>query len=101
MLERCPRCGLRFEREPGAFLGAVAINYGVTGLAFIAVLIAVVAATAPDVPIAALTIAGLVVTTVVAVGFYPFSKTLWVAIDLLLHRMDRQDADPYRRSGFG
>jgi hypothetical protein len=26
---------------------------------------------------------------------YPFSKTFWVAIDLLLHRMDRADREQF------
>jgi len=29
MLERCPICALRFEREPGYFLGAMYISYSV------------------------------------------------------------------------
>lgn len=28
----CPDCGLRFEREEGFYLGAMALNYGVTCL---------------------------------------------------------------------
>ena len=28
--ETCPVCGLRFEREPGYFVGAIYLNYGVT-----------------------------------------------------------------------
>jgi hypothetical protein len=27
MNERCPVCGLRFEREPGYFLGALYVSY--------------------------------------------------------------------------
>jgi hypothetical protein len=27
MLERCPRCGHRFEREPGFFQGAMYVSY--------------------------------------------------------------------------
>jgi hypothetical protein len=27
MHERCPRCGLRYQREPGYFLGAMYISY--------------------------------------------------------------------------
>jgi hypothetical protein len=29
MHERCPVCSLKFEREPGYFLGAMYISYGV------------------------------------------------------------------------
>ena len=32
MRPQCGHCGLRFEREPGYFLGAIYINYGVTAL---------------------------------------------------------------------
>jgi uncharacterized protein (DUF983 family) len=30
MHERCPVCGLRFEREPGYFLGALYVSYAVS-----------------------------------------------------------------------
>lgn len=40
MFERCPVCDLRFEREPGYFLGAMYISYGL-GVATIALLVAV------------------------------------------------------------
>lgn len=33
MHDRCPNCGLRFNREAGYFLGAMYISYGL-GLAF-------------------------------------------------------------------
>ena len=36
MYERCPECGLKFEREQGYFLGAMYIGYGL-GIAAIAV----------------------------------------------------------------
>ena len=32
MHERCPNCGVKFEREPGFFLGSIYINYGLTAL---------------------------------------------------------------------
>lgn len=31
----CPQCGLKLEREEGFFLGAMALNYGVTCLVFL------------------------------------------------------------------
>jgi len=30
MHERCPACGLRFEREPGYFLGAMYVSYALS-----------------------------------------------------------------------
>lgn len=29
MHERCPECELKFEREPGYFLGAMYVSYGI------------------------------------------------------------------------
>lgn len=37
MYERCPVCDLQFAREPGYFLGAMYISYGL-GLAVVAVI---------------------------------------------------------------
>jgi len=35
MHERCPVCDLKFEREPGYFLGAMYVSYGI-GIVFVA-----------------------------------------------------------------
>jgi uncharacterized protein (DUF983 family) len=32
MLERCPQCGLKYERGPGYYLGSAYINYGMIAL---------------------------------------------------------------------
>src|SRR5262245_21015003 len=37
MYERCPVCDLKFEREPGYFLGAMYISYGL-GVIFVALI---------------------------------------------------------------
>ena len=91
MAERCPRCGFRLDQGDGAFLGAMAINYGVAGILFITLLVVWVALTAPNVPVVPLLVTSLVVTGGAILLFYPFSKTIWAAIDVLLHRMDRTD----------
>ena len=93
MVESCPRCGLRFEREEGAFLGSLSLNYAVTGLALIALLLLWMVVWYPDLDARVATFGALAVLAVVPALFYPYSKTLWAAIDLLLHRMDPQDAD--------
>jgi uncharacterized protein (DUF983 family) len=79
MVPDCPRCGLHFEREPGYWTGALAINIAV-----------IFAFTVPDVPVGP-TLAVLVPVMVLGpILFYPFSKTLWMAVDYgILHRLDR------------
>jgi uncharacterized protein (DUF983 family) len=93
--ERCPRCGLPLEREAGAFLGSMVVSYTVTCVVAVGVLGAWVAATVPAVPVVPIVAAGSAIVVGLPILIYPISKTVWVAIDLLLHRMDRQDRDRF------
>jgi hypothetical protein len=89
MVDRCPRCRYTFAREEGFFLGAFVINFGATlaGLALImGALIAVLATGGAHGAIVAVAVAAALEAIVVPVVFYPFSKTLWSAIDLVMHR---------------
>ena len=90
MVDRCPRCGLPFERGEGYWLGAIAVNLGVTELVFGLLVVAIAVPTWPHVPWLLLTVAGIAVNIAFPIFFYPFSKTIFVAFDLLLlHAGDR------------
>jgi uncharacterized protein (DUF983 family) len=91
MVERCPRCGLHFEREEGYWTGAVAINTIATEVVFVILLVAVVVRTWPDVPMVRLLVAGVLLNALFPFLFYPISKTLWVAIDLILHPLEERE----------
>lgn len=82
MAAECPHCGHRFEREQGLWLGAVIVNTAVTFALFISIGIAIISATWPDVPWTAVLIVTLVFNGLFPFTFYPFSKTIWVALDL-------------------
>jgi uncharacterized protein (DUF983 family) len=90
---RCPTCGLRFEREEGYWVGAMIVNLAATMVAFFVVLMGGILLWWPDVPWGALTVITVAVCAAVPVLFYPWSKTIWMALDVLLHRMDAQDHD--------
>jgi uncharacterized protein (DUF983 family) len=81
MASDCPNCHLHFEREPGYWVGAVAINTIVVGILFTIVLIAWSAATIPDIPWVPILMAEIPLMGLGPAAFYPFSKTLWVAVD--------------------
>ena len=81
MVPDCPRCALHFEREPGYWVGAVAINTMVIGMLFTIVTVTVSAATIPDIPWVTLLMAEIPLMAIGPGAFYPFSKTLWVAVD--------------------
>lgn len=76
----------------------MALNYGVTGVAFIALLVIWLVVELPDVELIPLMAASVAVTVVVPLLFFPFSKTIWVAVDLLLHRVDTRDPDSIARA---
>jgi uncharacterized protein (DUF983 family) len=84
----CPRCGLQFEREEGAFLGSLTINYGVTGIVFFALLVGWMIVTHGNVRWIPLVLASVAVVIVVPVLFYPFAKMLWAGLDYLILRSD-------------
>lgn len=82
MRERCPGCGLRFERTEGHWLGAVTVNTIAT-FGFVAVAMAVGLALTWE-RRAWLAVAGPVMVAAVLFGmvFDPWSRTLWTAFDL-------------------
>lgn len=82
MVERCPRCGLRFEREEGYWVGAMTMNIGVTELLFAVLLVVAITLTWPEIPVWPLVAVGVVINGLFPVLFYPFSKTIWLAVDL-------------------
>lgn len=100
MAEACPRCALPLGQEEGGFLGAMALNYGFAGVLFLTILAVWALATAPDVPVVPLLAVSLGVVAASILLLYPTSKTLWAAIDLLLHRMDRGDRERFE-AGLG
>jgi uncharacterized protein (DUF983 family) len=84
MVAKCPRCGLEFDREPGWVLGAMTINTAFTFLAIFATMLTGFVLTYPDIAVAPVAIATVTAGALAAVIGYPFSKTLWIAIDLAM-----------------
>lgn len=87
--ERCLRCGILFEREEGYWLGAILINTAITIALFGLGSVWWAVATWPDPPWGALTGAGIAFNLVFPILFYPFSKTLWFAIEITAHPASR------------
>jgi len=79
MHDRCPSCGLHFNREPGYFLGAMYISYGL-GLAVIFAFAAILCAlTHWRVDKIAIWAILLFLPFVPMVTF--FSRVLWIYLD--------------------
>jgi len=84
----CPSCGLSFNRDNDATVGWIIVNLGVTEIVFVALAFAVLLATWPNVPWTGLTAVAVAVNGLLPLLLVPFSRTVWAAIELLLHRMD-------------
>lgn len=85
LLDECPRCGLRYEREEGYWLGAILINTVATiGLFGLGTTLWAIA-TWPDPPWGLMTAVGIGFNLLVPILFYPYSKALWVAIEITAH----------------
>jgi uncharacterized protein (DUF983 family) len=99
IVDNCPRCGLHFEREEGYWAGALAINIGLTAGVFAIVFIVGLALTAPDVPVVEMLAVLVPLMIIVPIVYYPFSKTMWMAVDraLLQHLDPRERLDEQMR----
>jgi len=80
--EECPQCGYRFEREDGYFLGAYTVNLVLAELVALGGMVVLLITTSLD----ALSLLAITLpfVAVVPILFYPFSRTFWMAIDLLI-----------------
>lgn len=103
MKESCDRCGLKFEREPGYWVGATIINTTVIFATFLIVFLVGIVATWPDVPWVRLLVALAIVNIVIPIAFYPVSKTLWSALEMGWNPIGPDDTgvveDPGRLQG--
>jgi uncharacterized protein (DUF983 family) len=92
MGDRCPSCGLRLERgEQGYIVGAYMFNIIAAELLFAAIAAGVVVATWPSPPWGALQWGGAALMIAAPLACYPFSKTLFLAFDLLFRPPQPED----------
>ena len=82
MNEPCPRCGLRFEREPGYWTGAMVASYALGVPVLLLIVAALWLLTGWDI------VAVLIVGDVLFLGAAPFiwrySRVLWLYVDWVI-----------------
>jgi Na+(H+)/acetate symporter ActP len=84
----CSKCGLRFEREPGYWVGAVIINTAVVFGTFVVVFGGLVLTTWPEVPWALVLAVTVLANATIPIALYPISKTIWLALELSWHPLE-------------
>jgi uncharacterized protein (DUF983 family) len=95
--DRCPHCDLRFEKEEGGFLGAMTLTYGLAMVVWLAVLVGVLIATVPDVPVVPLIVASVAIMVAVPLLTYPNMKGTWAAVEYLVERSQPEYRPPMQR----
>lgn len=94
MRERCPVCRIRLARgEEGYQVGAYMFNMIAAELIFAAIFLAILVYTWPEPPWSPLLYGGIALMIILPVLFYPFSKTLFLAFDLVFRPPMPEDFD--------
>lgn len=98
MKERCPTCGYKIARDEGFWLGGYTMNI-VVGEALLGGFLLVFAGWVinnPDEPIRNWLYAALALAVIPPILFFKLSRTIWMAMDLLIHPLEpweEADAD--------
>ncbi|HTS88063.1 MAG TPA: DUF983 domain-containing protein [Gemmatimonadales bacterium] len=93
MCPSCPSCGLRYDREPegGYWIGSYSINLFATEAVFALALVGALIATWPTPPWDLIIRADMVLMLGFPIAFFPWSKTLFLAIDLTFRPPEPDD----------
>lgn len=102
MKTRCPECGVRTERgEEDFFLGSMMFNIAFSEGVLAVLLVGLAIATWPDVPWTFLQYGGVALMAAAPFFFVPFSRTAWLAFDLLLRPLTAEELAWHRQSADG
>lgn len=79
MHQNCPSCGIRYEREPGFFLGSIYFNYGLTALVIAVVYPILLFSNTIDEQ--TLLWCGAAFAVVFPILFFSHARSLWLGFD--------------------
>lgn len=94
MVERCPTCTLRFERVEGHWIGFIGTNTTVIVTLMFVLLMGSYLLAYPDPPGAWLLWSEVGLAVLGPLLFFPPSRMLWTAIDLLMRPLRPGEIDP-------
>lgn len=93
MQRRCPSCNLVLDRGESSdyWLGAYTINFVVAESVAVLVIVVLILFTLPDIPWNTVEYTGMVAAVAMPLLFFPFSRTLWLAVDIWARPAERGD----------
>ncbi len=90
--DNCPVCGIRLQRgEDGYWVGAYMFNLIAAELVWAGSMVAIVWWTWPSPPWTGLLVAGVLLMVVMPVAFFPFSRLVFLAFDLVFRPPQSED----------
>ena len=78
----CPKCGYRFAPESGYFVGGYAINLVVVEVIALAIIVIILLRS--NLSLFQQEAIGIGAAILLPIAFFPWSRTIWMAIDLTL-----------------
>lgn len=90
--ESCPRCGLRFNRKEGHFIGAIGLSTVLTFGALLMVLIGGIILSYPDLAVVPIIATGIGVAIAMPVLIHSHCRLIWTAIDLVMQPLEPGEA---------
>ena len=94
MKDRCPRCSLKFERVEGHWIGSLGVNTTVVFGAMLVALMAITFTAFPDANVPLMLVVEVSLALLGPLLFFPASRMLWTAIDLLMRPLAPGEIDP-------
>ena len=86
LTDACPQCHYRFEREEGYWVMAIIVNTALVEGIFAVFFVGGLIASWPEINWPYLLATALVTNAILPFLFFPYSKTVWMTIDLATHR---------------
>ena len=99
MRERCSACQVWLEREEGYFVGAMALNIIIGEFLPVLAAILLIVLAWPNPPWRTLQIAAPLAMGICPVVLFPFSRTLWLALDWTFRSPSRDNRLDHPRPG--
>jgi uncharacterized protein (DUF983 family) len=88
----CPACGIRLERgEQGYWVGAYMFNLVAAELVWAVSMVGLLWWTWPDPPWSVLLVGGVVMMVAAPIAFFPFSRMIFLAFDLMFRPVNADD----------
>jgi uncharacterized protein (DUF983 family) len=88
----CPRCGLKLDRaEAGHQVGSYTLNISVTLMVLVVGIVGAIWLTWPAPPYDQITTWSVIAAVVLPIVMYPWTKTFYLALHVLLHPPEERD----------